>query len=153
MPHKCHHWWPSTSSSNLSFLSFLPKKKVLIPSPASLDKKRPEWKWRLPWAVLKATHPPRAAGAGWWWAGPSSRSASPTPSPSPSPSSSKRSRWYSMWPAARCPGSPLSCWLSCTAEVSSGPRQILPTAEFVNAQHLAHQGDLLTINFWLLAQV
>lgn len=29
----------------------------------------------------------------------------------------------------------------------------LPTAEFVNAWHLAHQGDLLAINFWLLAQV
>lgn len=146
-----HCSWPTTSSSNLSFLSF-PKKDPHY-SPRSSHKKLPEWKWLLPWAALKVTRHLRAAGVGWWWAGPSSLSASPTPSPSPSPSSLKRSRRFSTWPAARCLGSPPSCWLSCTAEVSCCPGRILPSAEFVNARHLAHQGDLLTINFWLLAQV
>ena len=94
-------------------------------------------KWRPPSVVLKATRHPKAAGGGWWWSGLSYQSASLMHSPSPSQSSSKRSRWSSTWPAARCPGSPPSCWPWCMAEVSYDRKHNLPNVALLTFWHVA----------------
>lgn len=71
-----------------------------------------------PLEALWGTHLPKEDGDGPWSSEPSSPLGFPMPSPSPSPCSSKRLRSSSMRPAAKSPGSPPSCWLLCTQEVS-----------------------------------
>lgn len=99
-------------SNDEDFFIFAPRIFSL-----SLRRFLSEWSW-VPcrsqhWGTLLRM----AAGAGWWFLGPSFRSACPTLSPRPSPSTSRRSRSTSASPTARSHGSPPSCWLLCMQEV------------------------------------
>lgn len=100
---------PTTNQAIFCAALFSPEQVLLFVKRVELEEEFCEEKCRLPSVVLKDTHHLKVAGDGWWWLGLSFLSVSPMHFQSPSQSSSKRLRWSSMWPAARCPGSPPSC--------------------------------------------
>lgn len=85
---------------------------------SQLNHRRLDSRCHQPSEALQDTLLLKGDGDGLWSSEPSFPLVFPMPSPNLSQCSSKRLRSSSMPPAAKCPGSPPSCWLLCMQEVS-----------------------------------